>query len=60
MTTTLFEPETHQVTAAEFRRMSPYEQDAILASAAERASHNYSNDLELTVFEAFARSCVNG
>lgn len=40
-------------TAAELRRLSAKERNAILAAAAELAIHEYRNDSALTAFEAF-------
>jgi hypothetical protein len=40
-------------TAAELRRLPPGERDAILREAASEAEPLYSNDPELTAFDAF-------
>jgi hypothetical protein len=47
--------ETHEGawSAAELRRLTRQEQDAVLASAAARAEEEYRTNRELTAFDAF-------
>lgn len=42
-------------TAAELRRMSTHERDAVLQAVAEQAEEEYRTDLELTAFEALGK-----
>jgi acyl-CoA reductase-like NAD-dependent aldehyde dehydrogenase len=47
-------------TAAELRKLSPAERDAILESAAALAEEEYRKDSELTAFEAFGKDGLYG
>ena len=41
--------------AAELRKLSAEQRDAILEAAAAQAAEDYSNDRQLTAFEAFGK-----
>ena len=60
METVLLEPNRGQWTATELRRLAPHERDAILAVAAERAVEDYTNDPELTAFDAYGKEDLHG
>lgn len=47
-------------TAAELRRLSENERDAILRASAADAEHEYRSNPELTSSEAFGRDDVHG
>jgi hypothetical protein len=48
-------PAEKRWTAAELRKLTPEQRDAILEAAAARAAVDYENDPELTAFEAFGK-----
>jgi len=51
---------TKRWTAAELRRLSPQERDAILAAQAAMAEPVYRDDAELTAFDAFGPRDLHG
>ena len=47
-------------TAAELRKLSPEQRDAIMEAAAALAEEDYRNNPELTAFEAFDKDDLYG
>ena len=52
--------EAKKWTAAELRKLSAVERDAIMAAAADLAEDEYRNNAELTAFEAFGKDDLHG
>jgi len=50
----------HTWTAAELRKLSPKQRDAILEAAAALAEGEYRNDTALTAFDAFGKDDICG
>ena len=50
----------HTWTAAELRKLSPKQRDAILEAAATLAEGEYRNDTALTAFDAFGKDDICG
>jgi len=50
----------HQWTAAELRKLSSTQRDAILEAAAALAEQEYRNDTALTAFDAFGKDDIYG
>ena len=53
MTRVTPQPQSRPWTAAELRKLSAPDRDAILTAAADAAAHDYEGDAALTDFEAF-------
>jgi hypothetical protein len=51
---------TKNWTASELRKLPPQERDAIMEAAAGLAAREYTNDPELTAFEAFGEDDLHG
>jgi hypothetical protein len=54
------DPPARKWTAAELRKLSAGQRDAILEAAAALAEEDYRNDAQLTAFEAFGKDDLYG